>query len=98
MSCVKPSAEYYSSGVSLLKGKWNVCDSEVTLPRTKSQLYHLQLPTQGKRLVSHFSPICDVPFKLQLDAEGEQFTASVPFDGDWASKEGKDTWLLMQTF
>lgn len=48
-------------------------------------------------MVSHFSFICGAPFK-KVDVEGELYAPSLPFDGDCASKEGEDKWLLMQAF
>ncbi len=62
----------------------------MTLRATDSQLYHLQLPTQGKLLTSNFSSIRDAPFKLRIDVkDGVLHVPSVPFDGDRASKEVK---------
>lgn len=59
----------------------------MTLRRAESQLHHLQLPTQGKGLTSHYSSIRDAAFKLQIDVEDDVlYLPSVPFDGDCAPK------------
>lgn len=66
---------------------------------TEFQLYHLQLPTQAKWLMSNFSSIRDSPVKLRLDVKND--ILYLPHGALWwgsCIKGSEDTCLLMLTF